>query len=256
MIRISAPAAEISLIGTDAKNDAIVSIRPDWFDDGVGDITTRVPEIIYSRSMGDTYYIDHVAGGGFVRLREKYVHVAPTWDVVEPGRRIRYRVTVPGKCSFWAELRAEEDVVGMAWGFRNETGERIDDLMVQFCPCMSRCATFEDPNGERVWARRDGRFIRSSDSPAEQGSPISYPCPDDPADDVICLESADGEHVLGIGWDVRPQHFLSNSALSCIHTEPHLEPLEPGAEQEVHGSLYCMNGDRNDLLARFRADWR
>lgn len=255
MVNIVAPATEISRIGAEPVKDAIVSLRPDWLSDG--DITLRVPEIIYSRSQKDTYYIDHVAGGGFIPLRERYVHVPPVWDVVEPGRHIRYRVTVPGKCTFWADLAAGDDAVQVVWGFRNDTGRRIEDLMVQFCPCADRAPAFADAKGKRVWLPRGDGFVRVCERDGYGvGRPNLHHPTEDSGDDLICLESADGRHVVGIGWDVRPQHFLNNSFLWCIHTEPHIDPLEPGAEQEVHGAFYCMEGDRKDLVARFRHEWR
>jgi len=207
--------------------------------------------------MRDTYYIDHVAGGGFVPLRERYVHVSPTWEVLQPERRIRYCVVVPGKCAFWAELAAGEDRVDLTWGFRNQTGRRIDDLMVQFCPCMDRASAFADAKGERVYLPRGDGFIRACEVESYGvGQPNLHRPTESPDDDVICLESADGRHVVGIGWDVRPQHFLNNSFLSCIHTEPHIDPLDPDAEQEVHGAFYCMVGDRHDVFARCREESR
>lgn len=255
MITISAPAPEISSIGPNPVRDAVVSIRPEWLRDE--DITLRMPEIIYSRSQRDTYYIDHVAGGGFVALRERYVHVGPVWEILQPGRHLRYRVSVPGKCSFCAELAAGEDVVHLTWGFRNETGRRIDDLMVQFCPCMDRAEAFVDPKGERVYLPCGDAWLRACEREGYvPGHPNLHRPTESPGDDVICLESRDGRRVVGIGWDVRPQHFLNNSFLSCVHTEPHIDPLEPGAEQEVHGAFYCMEGDRKDLVGRFRREWR
>ena len=257
MIRITAPAVEVRTFGPEPQLDAVVSIRPDWFDEQrVGGIALRTPEIIYSRSMKDTYYIDHVAGGGFVALREQYVHVPPVWESEEPGRHLRYRVTVPDKCTFWAELTSGDDAVTLTWGFRNETASRIDDLMVQFCPIMNMCAPFVDPAAERVLLHSGGKFVRASDISPQEGTPVLHEKPSHPADDVICLESVDGEHVVGIGWDVRPEHFLNNTALVCIHAEPHIDPLEPDQEREVHGAFYCLEGDRDDLLARFRSDWR
>ena len=256
MIHIEAPAREISAIGREPRREAIVALRPDWLSEGDGAITLRAPEIIYSRAMRDTYYIDHSAGGGFVALRERYVHIVPEWQTVEPERHLRYHVAVPGRCSFWSEVRADEDCAWITWGLRNEGRETIPDLMVQFCPCMDRCEPFRDATGERVFARRGGTFVRSAGIQREQGTPILHERQSDPADDIICLESVDGLHTIGVAWDVRPQHFLNNTALACIHTEPHMDSLAPGESQEVHGTFYCIAGDRHSLLERFRADWR
>jgi hypothetical protein len=115
---------------------------------------------------------------------------------------------------------------------------------------------FADPTGERVYAPVEGGFVRSSDRHSEQGRPILWPRPAGRGDCIICLESEDRRHVVGIGWNGPPQHFLNNSALSCVHTEPAIGPLGPGDEEEVRGAFYCIEGTKDDLLQRYRADWR
>ena len=68
--------------------------------------------------------------------------------------------------------------------------------------------------------------------------------------------SKNGRYALGIATDsavgVSCNHQIR---MSCIHSNPHWGPLEPGEEKTVNGKIYLVESDCEGVLRRYRADF-
>ncbi|MHC4403490.1 MAG: hypothetical protein ACYTG0_27855 [Planctomycetota bacterium] len=71
---------------------------------------------------------------------------------------------------------------------------------------------------------------------------------------LIVRESAGGKWVCGIAWE----DFLSAQAHNpweCMHLSIRIGPLRRGESKTVRGKIYLFEGDKEELLKRYRADF-
>jgi hypothetical protein len=91
----------------------------------------------------------------------------------------------------------------------------------------------------------DGKFAWSSKWPASEVDAI---------DGLIIRESTDGTWVTGIAWN----RFLSaqgHNPWECMHLSAHVGPLKPQQTRTVTGRIWLFQGNRIDLLSRYR-QWK
>jgi hypothetical protein len=68
----------------------------------------------------------------------------------------------------------------------------------------------------------------------------------------------------GAAWDVltagmyweRTLLISNRHPADCIHAIIDLAPLQPGQSRQIHGKFYCIEGAKEDLLERWRQDFR
>lgn len=106
---------------------------------------------------------------------------------------------------------------------------------IHFRDVLRRKVDGQAKNGRYVWSEKWPK----SDPDATRG--------------LLLRESTDGRWVTGISWD----RFLSSQGhnpWSCLHHGIHLGPLKRGGTRIVKGKIYLFEGDRDDLLRRYRED--
>ena len=93
--------------------------------------------------------------------------------------------------------------------------------------------------------RDDGKFIFANKWP---------PSDSDAIEGLIIRESQDEEWVMGIAWD----SFISaqgHNPWKCMHLSVCVGPLDVGETKIVRGKLYLSPGSKEDVWARYRADF-
>ena len=71
---------------------------------------------------------------------------------------------------------------------------------------------------------------------------------------LIVREATDGKWVCGIAWE----DFLSaqgHNPWECMHLSIRIGPLESGKSKTIRGRIYVFEGDKEDLLQRYRDDF-
>ncbi len=165
----------------------------------------------------------------------------------------------------------------------NQTGHAWPDI-AGIIPCFnpgtptSQTARFpvakltEQFNNRKTWfLGRDGlaslekREIhfnsdlrKQIDAAATDGlHPFSFKWPTSPANShggLLIRDSTDSKWVTGIAWD----RFLSaqgHNPWQCMHLGINVGPLEPGKSRTVRGKIYLFEGDKEECLRRYRADF-
>ena len=65
--------------------------------------------------------------------------------------------------------------------------------------------------------------------------------------------SADGSMILATAWE--PYQELFQGVGVCMHTDFRIGGLAPGEEKHIHGKIYLVPANENELLARFQRDF-
>ena len=77
--------------------------------------------------------------------------------------------------------------------------------------------------------------------------------PDVPVNNLIGCFSADGRWILATAWDQTQELF--QGVIVCLHADPRLCGLEPGARKRLRGKVYVLRNDLPELLRRYRKDF-
>lgn len=74
-----------------------------------------------------------------------------------------------------------------------------------------------------------------------------------PTNHLIGAESEDGAWLLAMAWDQTQELF--QGVITCIHADLRIGGLKAGETKQVHGKVYLMKNDSQDLLAAYRRDF-
>lgn len=74
-----------------------------------------------------------------------------------------------------------------------------------------------------------------------------------PANGLIGCFSADGKKLLATAWDQTQELF--QGVIVCLHNDPHVGGLKPGEVKKLHGKLYLLDNNTDELLKRYQKDF-
>jgi len=92
----------------------------------------------------------------------------------------------------------------------------------------------------------DGKYLWSPKWPLNQTNAVGG---------LIIRESNDNKWVCGIAWE----DFLSaqgHNPWQCMHLSVRVGPLAAGESKSIRGKIYLMKGSKEDILSRYREDFR
>jgi hypothetical protein len=78
--------------------------------------------------------------------------------------------------------------------------------------------------------------------------------PDVPTNNLIGCFSADNKTLLATSWTNVQELF--QGVIVCIHADPRIGGLSPHQTKRVWGKLYIIPNDTNELLRRYRRDFK
>lgn len=74
-----------------------------------------------------------------------------------------------------------------------------------------------------------------------------------PVSGLVGCFSADDRMILATAWSQTQELF--QGVIVCIHNDPHIGGLAPGETKRLHGKLYLVPNDVEQLLRRYRRDF-
>jgi hypothetical protein len=74
-----------------------------------------------------------------------------------------------------------------------------------------------------------------------------------PSNSLIGCFSADETAILATAWE--PCQELFQGVRTCIHSDFRIGGLKPGETKDIHGKIYLVKNDADELLKRYRRDF-
>ena len=73
---------------------------------------------------------------------------------------------------------------------------------------------------------------------------------------LIVRSSSDGKRHLAVAWeDAVNVSYNFDPTYQCIHSEPRFAAVRPNESLTLRGKIYLLDGTRQDLVAKFNADF-
>jgi hypothetical protein len=223
----------------------------------------------------DTWYLEAFCRSGSTHRDWHQTVIPHRTELVRAdrdGRRLRLRTTVEPSVVIEHDIRARADEVEFRLDVRN-TGTAFVDVQ-WFQPCM-RVDRFTGLGQSNYTDRsfiftRDGMRMLSHTRRTEEaiyrGGQVYVPSgvstndvnprplsPDVPVNHLIGCVSADGRWLLATAWDSTQELF--QGVIVCLHADPRLGGLEPGARKKLRGKVYFLPNEPGTLLERYRRDF-
>lgn len=76
---------------------------------------------------------------------------------------------------------------------------------------------------------------------------------DQPVNGLIGCFSGDNKYLMATAWDNYQELF--QGIFVCIHSDPRVGGLKPGEVKRLHGKMYFLENNPNELLTRYKKDF-
>lgn len=183
------------------------------------------------------------------------------WEFDPGGRRARFQWVAEEAWKytigqdFLGEVTVvDDDRVDFHLSVRNLGSTSTVPVQSLICLRSGRVEGFVDPDAERTFVRKQGRFVSVAELIGEEGLPehrMTAFLTGDGVDNLAAKVDADGGWVLGISVEPAASlSFNSSPSLSCMHSNARWSAIEPGEEATVHGTILLMPGSLDDLWMR------
>ncbi|MBM3833897.1 MAG: hypothetical protein FJ403_11625 [Verrucomicrobia bacterium] len=223
----------------------------------------------------DTWYLEAFCRTGSTKRdwRQTVIpHKTELLSADSKGKHLRLRTKVEPSVEVSHEIRAGEDEVDFQLAAKNVGNAFVD--VDWFQPCMrvnhftgrnqsnyiSRCFIFTERGLTTLdkTKRTEEAIYRGGQVYVPTGinlndvnpRPIS---PEKPVNNLIGCFSADDKYLLATAWDQTQELF--QGVIVCIHNDPRIGGLKPGETKKLHGKLYFLKNDADELLKRYRRDF-
>jgi hypothetical protein len=188
------------------------------------------------------------------------------------GRSLKLRCTLADGVVVAHEIAASADDVTFQLTATNPSDKTSKAHWAQ--PCI-RVATFTG-RGQKDYLPacfifQEGRLTRLPTQPWAETAryiPGQVYCPEQvdrrdvnprplstvvPSNGLIGCFSADGKLIMATAW--RPYQELFQGVAVCIHSDFRIGGLKPGQTKKIHGKIYLIHADVEDLLRRYQQDF-
>jgi len=225
-----------------------------------GSVVLTVPEVINDATRRLVYTYSNL----------KHVH----WQA-KPDGAISSAWRQEGLAAYQLTLRPEADGVLLDWTITNLSPEMWKDSAGNICMQSHGLPAFFAPSGDRIFLRRDGRWVAARNSwvqpgcnwylpPGRVAYPLMRPLIEDgswkvsrfqPDEAIVAVQSRDGRWVLAQGWGQSP-YFIVNvhEHYQCCEAPPLLGDIGPGQTVHARGKIYWFQGGLDDLESKYQAD--
>ena len=210
--------------------------------------------------------------GSTKRIWEQTTIPHKTQLVSADEKFIKLRTVVEPAVEVLHEIRAGDDEVDFQLELKNNQKEAVD--IDWFQPCI-RVDRFTDRNQEGYLSRcfiytdRGLTTLDKTNRTEEalyRGGQVYVPAGinlndvnprpisnDQPANGLIGCFSADNKYIMATAWDHYQELF--QGIFVCIHSDPRIGGLKPGETKKLHGKLYIMKNDPQELVSRYQRDF-
>ena len=253
-----------------AQEDGRNDLRLEWRDDILRIRSPRIPG-----GQVELWYLEAFCRSGSTgRDWSQTVIAHKTTEIASDERTgvIRLKSVVEPGVEVVHEIRAEGDEVDFRLTLTNPTDHEVDIEWAQPCirvgaftglsqeEYIRRCFIFTDRGLTTLdeTRRTEDALYRGGQVYVPRGinredvnpRPLS---PEVPIYGLIGCFSADGKLLLAMAWD-RVQE-LFQGIICCIHADFRIGGLKAGETKKLHGKLYVMDNNPDELLARYRRDF-
>lgn len=237
-------------------------------------LTIRGPDLPGGKV--DVWYLEAFCRSGSTRRDWRETTIPHQTELISADgkrKRIKLRTVVEPDIEVFHEIRAGRDEVDFRLTLKNK-GDRFADVQ-WFQPCM-RVGAFtglkQDDYHRRCFVfTSQGLTLldktRRTEEALYRGGQVYVPAginlndvnprpisPDQPVNGIIGCLSADGRSLLAMAWDRTQELF--QGVIVCIHNDPRVGGLKPGEEKKLRGKIYILPNDPEQLLKRYRRDFR
>jgi hypothetical protein len=187
--------------------------------------------------------------------------------------KIRLRTKVEPSVIVDHEITAGHGDVDFRVTARNEGDAFVDVQWFQPCMRVDRFTGLKQNNYiEKSFIFSDNRLALLSKLPRNEDAiyhggqvyvPAGIPIEDvnprpistiKPSNPLIGCFSADETQLLAMAWDQTQELF--QGVIVCLHNDPRIGGLKPKETRQLHGKVYILPNNPDELLKRFRSDFR
>lgn len=188
------------------------------------------------------------------------------------GKELELESLVNDKVRVHHLIRVVADGVDFRLSLKNLTGEPVDIEWAQ--PCV-RVGSFTGL-GQEAYIRKCFLFTdrgltmldrtRRTEEALYRGGQVYLPkgismedvnprpiSPDTPTNGLIGCFSEDGKYLLATAWE--PMQELFQGVIVCIHNDFRIGGLASHETKQIHGKLYFLKNDVQELLKHYRLDF-
>ena len=237
-------------------------------------ILTISGEHLPGREMDILYLEAFCKTGSTNRIWEQttIAHKTELISADKNGEVIRLRTLVEPSIEVLHEIRAGNDEVDFRLELKNNANQAID--VDWFQPCirvdrftnrnqenyLARCFIFTDRGLTTLdkTRRTEEALYKGGQTYVPAGINLNDVNPrpisnDQPANGLIGCYSDDSNYLMATAWDHYQELF--QGIFVCIHSDPRIGGLKPGETKKLHGKLYVLKNDPQELLTRYQKDF-
>lgn len=153
---------------------------------------------------------------------------------------------------------------------KNSSSEATGPIDWAFCVVTLECDSIKDPSHQRTFIfdghrlrsfselKIDGRTTIIPISGGEGFVPLEHErLPQSPVvarASFVAVEAADKKHSIALGFEQSYNGYGCTGNM-CIHADPYLGSVASGNVKLMRGKLYLIDGNANDALNRYHADF-
>jgi hypothetical protein len=189
------------------------------------------------------------------------------------GKVLKFRTRVQPDVEMLHEVKAGADEVSFDFQFANHGTNFVDiDWFQPACIRVERFTGRQQSNyTERAFIFTSKGLTRLAETRRTEealyrGGQVYVPaginladvnprpiCRDQPVNGLIGCFSADDRWILATASD--QTHELFEGVYVCLHSDPHVGGLAPGAKKTFHSKIYFVKNDPAALLKRYQRDF-
>jgi hypothetical protein len=189
------------------------------------------------------------------------------------GTTLKFRTRVQPEVEMMHTVRAGADEVSIEFNFTNHGTNFADIEWLQpACIRVERFTGREQSNyTERAFIFTAKGLTRLADTRRTEealyrGGQVYVPAGinladvnprpisrDQPVNGIVGCFSADDRYILATASD--QTHELFEGVYVCLHSDPHVGGLAPGAKKTLRSKIYLMKNDPAELLKRYERDF-
>jgi hypothetical protein len=189
------------------------------------------------------------------------------------NRKLRLRTKVEPGIIVDHEITAGTDNVDFRVVARNDGKEFVDVQWFQPCMRVDRFTGLNQSNYiEKSFIFTDRGLQKLDKLPRNEEAiyhggqvyvPAGIPIEDvnprpistvKPINGLIGCFSSDNKQILAMAWDHTQELF--QGVIVCLHNDPRIGGLKPAEKRELHGKVYILPNNPEDLLRRYRQDFK
>ena len=195
-------------------------------------------------------------------------HTPIRWQINKERTHATYECSFEGKAKLTVTLQTGTDYVDFTLAIRNLTDQPFRGAHSNTCFNNHGAPYFVDPERARTLLWTDegpvgllsmpigrsgeplhgGWSLASAKQPAPTGGPLAR-LP------IIAVRSRDGNWIVAQAYG-QATSVATNAHYTCLHTRPLWPEIPAGDERALTGKVYFLKGGPQELLARWKQDFR